>query len=174
MAKLVVLSEGFAGASYELKSERTTIGRLEDNAFQIPEPAVSGHHCEIRMEGNRFIVKDLDSTNGTYIDDRPVKEAPIRPGQILRLGQVELRLEDEHTPPLQRKKKSAAASSAKSAPPAGGIQPGQLEGQTRVIRPAFEKKDDRANKLFLYGGVALGLAIIVVIIYAIIQLSAGG
>jgi len=167
MARLVIISEGFSGRSYELKSERTTIGRLEDNAFQIPDPTVSGHHCEIVMSGNQFIVRDLGSTNGTFIDDQPVKEAPIKPGQILRLGQVELRLEDENTPPLQRKQ----ASDSRVAAPQGGVKTEELVGQTRVIRPAFEKKDDRINKMFLIGGLVLGLAIIGVIIYAIIMLT---
>ena len=166
MAKLVVISEGFAGRSYELKNERTTIGRLEDNAFQIPDPTVSGHHCEIVLKGDQFIVKDLGSTNGTFIDDQQITEAPIKPGQILRLGQVELRLEDEHTPPLQRKQ-----TQKRSAVPQGGIKTEELVGQTRVIRPAFEKKDDRINKMFLIGGLVLGLAIIGVIVFAIIMLT---
>ena len=41
MPKLVVLSEGLTGRSHELKIEKTTIGRLEDNAFQIAEQSVS-------------------------------------------------------------------------------------------------------------------------------------
>jgi pSer/pThr/pTyr-binding forkhead associated (FHA) protein len=51
MPKLVVLSEGFTGRTYELKTERTTVGRLDDNAFCVPEPSVSSHHCEILLKG---------------------------------------------------------------------------------------------------------------------------
>ena len=60
MAKLVVLTEGFAGRSYDLKGEKTTIGRVEDIAFQIPEPSVSSHHCEIQFRGADCMVRDLD------------------------------------------------------------------------------------------------------------------
>ena len=94
MAKLVVLSEGFTGQSYELKVDKTTIGRVEDNTFQIPHASVSSHHCEILLKGNDVVVKDLNSTNGTFINNNQVSgEAVVKPGQILRLGQIEIRLE---------------------------------------------------------------------------------
>jgi len=68
MPRLVLLTEGFTGRSFELKAERSTVGRLEDNNFQIPAPSVSSHHCEILLKGNDVTVKDLDSTNGTFIN----------------------------------------------------------------------------------------------------------
>src|SRR5260370_23556136 len=89
MAKLVVLSEGMTGRSFELKVDKTTIGRVEDNAFQIAEPSVSSHHCEGLLRGNEVVVKDLNSTNGTFIAGQQVtNEAVLKPGQILRLVQV--------------------------------------------------------------------------------------
>ena len=94
MPKLVVLSEGLTGRSYELKVDKTTIGRLEDNSFPIAEQSVSSHHCEILLKGNDVIVKDLNSTNGTYINGEKITEKALKPGQILRLGQIEARLEE--------------------------------------------------------------------------------
>ena len=94
MPKLVVLTEGFVGTSFELKGERTTIGRVEDNSFQLAEPSVSSHHCEILLRGNDVFVKDLNSTNGTFINGQRAAESPLKPGQVLRLGVVEMRLDD--------------------------------------------------------------------------------
>jgi len=93
MPKLVALSEGFTGRSHELTVDRTTVGRVDDNAFTIPEPSVSSHHCEVLLKGNEVVVRDLDSTNGTFINDERITEGVLKPGQILRLGQLELRLE---------------------------------------------------------------------------------
>src|SRR5256885_8585156 len=93
MVKLVVLSEGLTGLTYELKVDKTTIGRFEDNAFQIAEPSVSSHHCELIQRGSDIVVKDLNSTNGTFVNGEKITEAALKPGQILRLGQVEMRLE---------------------------------------------------------------------------------
>src|SRR5437773_1270030 len=51
MAKLVLLSAGMTGRAHELKVDKTTIGRVDDNTFQIPEPSVSSHHCEVMQRG---------------------------------------------------------------------------------------------------------------------------
>src|SRR3954469_8225496 len=94
MAKLVVLSAGLNGRTHELNVDKTTIGRVEDNSFQIPEGSVSSHHCEILLRGNDIVVKDLNSTNGSFINGQQfTNEAVLKPGQILRLGQIEIRLE---------------------------------------------------------------------------------
>ena len=94
MPRLVVLSEGLTGRAYELKVDKTTIGRVDDNTFPIPEGSISSHHCEILLRGNDVVIKDLNSTNGTFINGQQVTgEGVLKPGQILRLGQVEMRLE---------------------------------------------------------------------------------
>src|SRR5208283_2181437 len=93
MAKLVVLSAGMTGRTQELKVDKTTIGRVEDNLFQIAETSVSSHHCEVLLRGSEVVIKDLNSTNGTFINDQPVTESVLKPGQTLRLGTVELKLD---------------------------------------------------------------------------------
>lgn len=161
MAKLVVVSEGFAGTVHELKSDRTTIGRLEDNAFQLAEASVSGHHCEIAVEGAEVRVKDLNSTNGTFINNQPVKEAVLKPGQTLRLGQIELRLDDGSTAPPPKKQHTHTM-------PIGGIKVDDLEKQPgKPVGTTFVRKSDRTGKL-IYIFVAVGVVIIGVILYSIL------
>src|SRR6185369_12736571 len=106
MSKLVLLTEGFAGRTYELSVERTTVGRVEDNAFQIAEPSVSSHHAEIILRGNDVVIKDLGSTNGTFINGEKITESALKPGQTLRFGTVELKLDGDG---------AAAAAGAKPA-----------------------------------------------------------
>src|SRR6266403_4590360 len=98
MAKLVLLSAGMTGRTHELKVDKTTIGRVEDNTFQIAEPSVSSHHCEILLRGSDVVVRDLNSTNGTFVDGEKVTETVLKPGQVLRLGQIEMRLETDAMP----------------------------------------------------------------------------
>jgi len=93
MSRLVVISEGLTGLSHELGPRWVTIGRADRNDFQIVEASVSSLHCEAQLRGNELIVRDLRSTNGTFIGGKTVVEAVLLPGQILRLGEVELRLE---------------------------------------------------------------------------------
>src|SRR5258706_12425001 len=98
MPKLVLLSAGMTGRTHDLKVDSTTIGRVEDNIFQIAEPSVSSHHCEILLRGSEVVVKDLNSTNGSFINGEKVTESVLKPGQILRLGQIEMRLKTHAAP----------------------------------------------------------------------------
>lgn len=168
MAKLVVLSEGFTGRTCELKGERTTVGRLEDNQFQIPEPSVSSHHCEIILRGNDIVIKDLDSTNGSFIDGDKITEAVLKPGQILRLGQIELRLDDGTQVAAPAPKKQVAGVQ--------GVKLNELDATNKPrIAPTdvFKKKSNQVNKYFIMGMVALGLIVIALLIMAIMKSPAG-
>src|SRR5581483_8087143 len=116
MAKLVIQNQGMTGRAYELKIERTTVGRVDDNTFQIADPSVSSHHCEILLRGSDVVIKDLNSTNGSFINNAQITENVLKPGQTLRLGQVELKLEAEGaTAPATPAVASAPAAPAVSA-----------------------------------------------------------
>jgi pSer/pThr/pTyr-binding forkhead associated (FHA) protein len=169
MAKLVVLTEGFAGKTCELTNERTTIGRLDDNLFPIPEPSVSSHHCEVTLRGTEVLIKDLNSTNGTFINGEPIKEGVLKSGQTLRLGQVELRLENGKVvaPGTNPAKKHLDHT----MPIPGGVKLNEHEQGTHAAGSPFAKKSNKANKAFLYGGLALGAVIIVLIAYSIWQIQ---
>ncbi|HEX7569552.1 MAG TPA: FHA domain-containing protein, partial [Verrucomicrobiae bacterium] len=131
MAKLVILNQGMTGRSFELNVERTTVGRVEDNAFQITDPSVSSHHAEILMRGTGILVRDLNSTNGTFLNGDRITEVVLKPGQILRFGQVELKIDDGQ--PVSAPPAPAPVSASAPAPapaPASAKKP--VEG-TMVI-----------------------------------------
>jgi pSer/pThr/pTyr-binding forkhead associated (FHA) protein len=163
MAKLVILSEGMTGRSHELTVDKTTIGRVEDNTFAITDPSVSSHHCEALLKGGDVVVRDLNSTNGTYIGGEKITEAVLKPGQILRLGQIELRLE------------SGVPATAPKKPVEGtlvmqrGVSLTDLEQGARggfdTAGKGFAKKDNKANKIFWIGVIAVGCVIVALLIY---------
>lgn len=93
MAKLVVVTEGLAGLSIELGGNPVMIGRANGNALQVVETSVSGKHCEVVLRGNELHVRDLRSTNGTFVSGQKITDAVLKPGQTFRLGQVEIRFE---------------------------------------------------------------------------------
>ncbi|MGB7769679.1 MAG: DUF4388 domain-containing protein [Verrucomicrobiia bacterium] len=103
MAKLVVVSPALAGLSHELSGGWVTIGRADGNTFQIVESTISARHCEVRLEGNELVVRDLLSTNGTFIQNQKISGAMLKPGQTLRLGNVELHWELSSVPIPQSK-----------------------------------------------------------------------
>ena len=90
MARLVVISKGVTAAPLELSGAWATIGRADGNTLQIVETSVSGRHCEVRLQGEDLAVRDLLSTNGTFIDGKKISEATLKPGQILRVGDIDV------------------------------------------------------------------------------------
>lgn len=93
MSRLLIKSEGEQTQSLELRLGITRLGRSDDNDFQIDHPTISTHHCEIQLEADSVVVRDLGSTNGTFIEGQPVKEARLQAGQTLQLGDVQMVLE---------------------------------------------------------------------------------
>lgn len=55
-----------------------TVGRKEDNDIVIDNPAVSGHHAKIYQQGNSYVVEDLTSTNGTYVNEKKILKASLQ------------------------------------------------------------------------------------------------
>lgn len=179
MPKIVVLSEGLTGRSFDLKVDKTTVGRLEDNAFQISEQSVSSHHCELLLKGSDVIVRDLNSTNGTYINGEKISEKVLKPGQILRLGNVEARLETDGAgaPAVGAGASAAAAAAAEkkkqdrntSVIPRG-VKLNEFEQGASGVKfdknSPFAKKSNKINMIFLAVGVVLGLAILAFLIMA--------
>lgn len=125
MSRLVVISPPLKGSARELGTRWVTIGRAEGNAFQIVAPSISGRHCEVRLRGNELQVRDLRSTNGTFIAGQRITEGALQSGQTLRLGEVELLLE--------------ITAPAPAAPPAETVPPPTLVpgGGRKIFRVLF-------------------------------------
>ncbi len=90
MALLVVQPGAPTAWEIKLKAGANSLGRSNANDFQLDDPSVSSSHCQIVVDGTQAVIKDLGSTNGTFIDRAPVREAVLRPGQTLHLGNLEL------------------------------------------------------------------------------------
>ena len=69
-----------------LTQAATTIGRLPDNNVQIDNLAVSGHHARISWEQNHYVVEDLGSLNGTYVNNERVGKATLKHGDQVKIG----------------------------------------------------------------------------------------
>jgi CheY-like chemotaxis protein len=139
MARLVVITPGVSASVQEVGEGWTTIGRADGNTFQMVEPSISGRHCEVRLHGDELLVRDLQSTNGTFVGGRKVTEGVVRPGETLRLGDVELRFDTAGAPAASpgtsfiskmlmtqsaaTAKPDAAPAGARVAAPAGAGEP---------------------------------------------------
>ena len=70
-----------------------TVGRAPRADFILEAALVSRLHCRLEAEGETLLVVDLDSTNGTYVNDKRVERARLASGDRLRIGRVELTVE---------------------------------------------------------------------------------
>jgi len=170
---------------HDLKVDKTTIGRVEDNSFQIPESSVSSHHCEVLLRGDDVVIRDLNSTNGTFINGEKISEAILKVGQTLRLGQIELRLEMEGMSAPSPAPTTAPAPSAPSAAPMPSRKPmDQTVAMQRGVslneleqggsRPpgfdttkTFSKKGNKTNKLLWIIGVIVFLIVGIVFLVVV-------
>ncbi|GIV97465.1 MAG: hypothetical protein KatS3mg057_2122 [Herpetosiphonaceae bacterium] len=73
-----------------LESTQVTLGRALNNEIILEDSRVSRHHAQIHYKARRFWVTDLGSTNGTFINGEPIMEQPLRSGDVLSLGGLEL------------------------------------------------------------------------------------
>lgn len=90
MARLIPQGQGGVSEPIELRLGANRIGRGPHNDFSIDHFTVSSLHCEVTLDGDGMTVKDLDSTNGTYVDGQRIQKCALQTGQRLRLGSVEL------------------------------------------------------------------------------------
>ncbi|MGN6369940.1 MAG: FHA domain-containing protein [Phycisphaerae bacterium] len=71
-----------------MKRDAVVIGRSGDCDFQIPLAEISRRHCKLSKKGDRLIVKDLGSSNGTFLNDKRVLQAEAKAGDKMKVGPV--------------------------------------------------------------------------------------
>ena len=94
MARLIIKPIGEKPARViELKPGVNRFGRTSDNDCMLPFPEISEKHCVVVVENDFVFVRDLDSSNGTFIDGDVVRESALYSGQALQIGLVEMVLD---------------------------------------------------------------------------------
>ena len=96
MAKLFFVGLDGAEKSYRLQTHRPfTVGRDPGNDIILRDPKVSRHHAEIVFERGFFVLHDLASANGTFVNGKRIRVAPLTHGAKLRLGNSYGRFSEE-------------------------------------------------------------------------------
>jgi len=79
-----------SGRTYQLREGSNIVGRGQDAQFRLPDTGVSRRHLEIRWDGQVALLSDLNSTNGTTVNNAPVQEWQLADGDVVRLGHSEI------------------------------------------------------------------------------------
>ncbi len=123
---LVTFSRKGARKEFEIGDQPQIIGRSPEADIRIPVSDVSRSHCEIVVSGRKVVIRDLGSSNGTYVNDQKIKEISLKAGDLIRVGPVQFTMQIDGVP-------------AKIAP----LKPSQgpkaaPEEPTRIVAPAAE------------------------------------
>lgn len=92
MARLVVKSDGREQV-IELKLGVNRLGRSPDADLHVEHSTISGFHCELELDRGELLVRDCDSTNGTFVDGAPIHQARLSAGQSFSVGDVDIFIE---------------------------------------------------------------------------------
>ncbi|OBI89925.1 DUF3662 and FHA domain-containing protein [Mycobacterium asiaticum] len=89
-AQVTLQLDDGSGRTYQLRDGSNIIGRGQDAQFRLPDTGVSRRHLEIRWDGQVALLSDLNSTNGTTVNNAPVQEWQLADGDVIRLGHSEI------------------------------------------------------------------------------------
>jgi Nif-specific regulatory protein len=84
--RLAAIAGPLKGKTFTLTEDETSVGRESANLICLSDPSVSRRHCTVKHEGSLFKVSDLESLNGTFVNDVPVKERYLEHGDRIRIG----------------------------------------------------------------------------------------
>ena len=95
---LVLFKKDGNTRGFHLPSTVTVIGRRQESDLCIPLMVVSRRHCELNLEKGRLKIRDLGSSNGTYVNGQRVDQAEVNPGDKIRIGPVTFAVQIDNQP----------------------------------------------------------------------------
>ena len=155
MAVLIILTGKHQGKRLTLPEGEVVFGRDETCQVRLATNEVSRFHCRVRCAADSVVVTDIDSRNGTLINDVPIQgETELHPGDTLRVGPVAFQLVGKKVtgPASTVQASTAPASSAKKKPSDDSImdwladEEGESQaGDTREM-PVYTRRDRTADE----------------------------
>jgi predicted component of type VI protein secretion system len=165
MAKLQIFLPDGREATHDLPEEKTTVGRLPENMLQIEDASVSSRHAEILFEHNSWFIRDLGSTNGTFLNGSKVENAVLNHGDEIRFGSVVTLYTSQ-----SEGANNLVGAASDLAPAATESRRPENFRNSSPVADAPAGKD--YTKAVLLAAAAIGLAAIGGAVYAILQIQA--
>jgi pSer/pThr/pTyr-binding forkhead associated (FHA) protein len=112
MAKLSLMFENRLVKEVPIGTRPVGVGRSPDNDLPVDNPAVSNHHARVFFEAGRLVVEDLDSLNGTFVNDLRVERATLHDGDSIWIGKHHIKVDASGDVPIGIESKRKPAVSA--------------------------------------------------------------
>lgn len=120
---------------YTITQSVTNIGRRLDNHLVVDDPRVSRYHSQIRFANGRFIIFDLNSTGGTYVNGQRMNQSVLYPGDVISLAGLPI-VFGQDTPPQSLRSGST-----------GPLSPNSANRQTAILKNPIDEKNFKKNDL---------------------------
>ena len=176
MAKLILKFKDATLQEIPITKSSITIGRVNKNDIKIENLAVSRQHAKIVQDGDRYIIEDLNSLNGTFINDKRVMKGILRNNDEILVGKHTLVFIDEEEKPIEMrkdidislaektvmldtKKQRELMSQPEGERPTIEVKPSELEGGVSIISGGVGQKDIKLTKRLTIGGKGEGAEI---------------
>ncbi len=170
--RLVGRSGEYRDNEFYLKGDDFLIGRSFDCHLVLNDALISARHAKIVKTGEQYELQDLNSTNGTFVNDEKIEKKTLRTGDRIKFGSVEfefLRPIDVSrtivaTPDVLAGLKAMESARHGAASPAPPSPPSSRPAQVVIIPPARQKRG-------LWGGLILGLIAGLILAYGLSLLA---
>lgn len=139
--KLVMFRNNGRRKDFPIVGSPVTIGRGEGCDLRVPLLSVSRRHCQITIENDEVTVKDLDSSNGTFVNNKRITEEQLRPGDRLVIGPVIFTIQIDGQPEEIRPARTKVRKPAAEAPAAETVGVGQATEDTGAPVAGEEEVD---------------------------------
>jgi len=137
LATFLVRSGALKGTRFEARTPVVNVGRADYNDLPLADASVSTSHAKLQRREGVWVLVDLDSTNGTFVDgERVPGEIPIAPGATLRFGDVEVVFEPTDDAMGVGKGGGTVVMSGFAAPPPKAAAPAPAPAPARAAAPA--------------------------------------
>jgi len=84
----VAMSGDQKGEDFRLHDGKNSVGSGTDSQIALKDSTVSSQHASVRYEDGKFFVTDLDSSNGTYLNDRKIVREELKDNDMIRFGEI--------------------------------------------------------------------------------------
>jgi len=126
---LVLVQQDQQQREVPLRKPTVVVGRDVACQIRIPSESVSRRHCEISLDGDSLSIKDLGSSNGTFVNRRRVTHAELAPGDVIGLGSIVLAVR------IDGKPRTIDSATALSMAPAAPTAPPQAAKSAAAAKP---------------------------------------
>ena len=142
MPRLILKFKEAVLKEYALENEMVTIGRVDDNTIKVDNMAVSSHHAKLIRENGDYVLIDLNSLNGTFVNGQKISKWILKNNDFITIGKHTLVYIDERVP-----KKSPLSGTSELRSPEGTVMLDTRTQQQLLEEAAAKKGVDKVGEL---------------------------